>query len=33
VANGVARGSTYPVPKCFKDETDAALALAAAKGQ
>ena len=22
VAGGVARGSTHPVPKCFKDETD-----------
>ena len=26
VANGVARGTTHPVPKCFKDETDATLA-------
>lgn len=26
VANGIARGSTDPVPNCFKDETDKALA-------
>ena len=26
VQNGIARGNTYPVPKCFKDETTATLA-------
>ena len=26
VASGVARGNTYPVPSCFKDETNKPLA-------
>ena len=25
VKNGIARGNTQPVPKCFKDETDRTL--------
>ena len=31
VTNGVARGNAHPVPKCFRDETDASkLSMAAA---